>query len=363
MKKKLFIAATRQNDGKTTVALGLILNLMNVFPKIGFIKPIGQRYLFEEGYKVDEDSVLMEKVCNFPISLKDLNPIAVESGFTEKYILNPNPQDLTKQIKSSFEHVASYSDLIIIEGTGHAGVGSVFDHSNAYVAKLLDAKVLLISSGGIGRPIDEIVLNKSLFDKKKSNFLGVIINKVLKKKYERISDIVKNGLRRKGINTLGIIPYEKILSSPTMEKVSGELKLDFIAGEENKSNLIKKIVVGAMEPHEALDYIEEGSLVITPGDREDLILTAIGAHMIGKGSSQNIAGLLLSGGLVPHKKILEMIKRQAIPTLIAPQDTYIVASKLHDLTIKIRPEDKDKIELIKEIVREYVEIDKIIESL
>ena len=76
--KKIFIAATSQNDGKTTIALGLILNLKEHFPNIGFIKPIGQRYLLEEGIKVDEDSVLIEKVCNFTIPLKDLNPIAVE---------------------------------------------------------------------------------------------------------------------------------------------------------------------------------------------------------------------------------------------------------------------------------------------
>ena len=59
--KKLFLAATKQNDGKTTIALGLIFNLKERFKRIGFIKPIGQRYLEEEGEKVDEDSVLIEK--------------------------------------------------------------------------------------------------------------------------------------------------------------------------------------------------------------------------------------------------------------------------------------------------------------
>lgn len=358
--KKLFIAATRQNDGKTTIALGLILNLFKQFARIGFIKPIGQRYLIEDSCKIDEDSLLMEKICSFPIKLKDLNPVAVESGFTEKYILSPNPDAIREQIMNSFKRVSEISDLVIIEGTGHAGVGSVFDHSNAYVAKILGAKVLLISSGGIGRPIDEIVLNKALFDQEGADFLGVIINKVRKEKYDKVSNVVRKGLERKGILTLGVMPYEPLLSYPSMSKISEELGLSFLAGEENKDNIIKKIIVGAMEPHMALDYVEEATLIITPGDREDLILAAIGCHVIGEYGLPHIAGLLLTGGLKPHPKILEMLRQRSIPTLIASQDTYRVASMVHELTVKLRPQDKEKIELVKKLVAEYIDIEKII---
>ncbi len=75
--KKIFIAATKQNDGKTTVSLGLISNLKDRFGKVAFIKPIGQRYLEEEGQKIDEDSLLIEEVCGIRCGLKDMSPIAV----------------------------------------------------------------------------------------------------------------------------------------------------------------------------------------------------------------------------------------------------------------------------------------------
>ena len=360
--KKLFIAATRQNDGKTTIALGLILNLKEHFPKIGFIKPIGQRYLVEEGYKVDEDSVLIEKVCNFTVPLKDLNPVAVERGFTERYIQNPDPEKISAQIMESFERITTNSDLVIIEGTGHAGVGSVFDHSNARVAKMLAAKVILISSGGIGRPIDEIILNRALFEKENAHCLGVIINKVLKDKYEKIAKIVKLGLKRHNINELGIIPYNPILSAPTIEQISEEMQLPFLAGEDKKSNLVEKIIIGAMEPHEALKYIHKNTLVVTPGDREDIILAAIGSHLISDTDSQaSIAGILLTGGIVPDNRILNMIKKVRIPLLISEDDTYSTVSKLHDLSVKLRPCDVDKIKLIKEMVAQYVDIPRILE--
>jgi hypothetical protein len=107
----------------------------------------------------------------------------VERGFTEQFIRNPRKERLTNQIKECFSRVAKDKDLVVIEETGHAAVGSVFDHSNAFVAKILGAKAILISSGGIGRPIDEIMLNKSLFEKEGIELLGVIINKVLPEKF------------------------------------------------------------------------------------------------------------------------------------------------------------------------------------
>ena len=220
--KRIFIAATKQNDGKTTVSLGLIRNFQEKFKKVGFIKPIGQRYLEEEGLKIDEDSWLIEEVCGIKCGLKDMSPIAVEKGFTEKYIIKPDKKPITSQIREAFGHVSRKQNLVVIEGTGHAGVGSVFDHSNATVAKLLGSKVIIISSGGIGRPIDEILLNKSLFEKEGVKVLGAIVNKVLPEKFDKINRLVRQGLKRKGVDVLGVVPYNPLLASPTMEQILEE---------------------------------------------------------------------------------------------------------------------------------------------
>ena len=166
MQKRIFVAATRQNDGKTTISLGLIRAFKRRFRNVGFIKPVGQRYVFEHGYKVDEDSVLIEKVCGMRCSIKDMSPVAIDKGFTENYIKRGDRRKLVDSIISSFERIAKRKDLVVIEGTGHAGVGSIFDLSNAKVANLLDAKVILVTSGGIGKPMDEIELNMALLRRK-----------------------------------------------------------------------------------------------------------------------------------------------------------------------------------------------------
>jgi len=153
MPKRLFVAATRQNEGKTTTSLGLIAALLKRGLKVGFIKPVGQRYVKHEGMKVDEDALLVEQVCGVDCRLGDMSPVAVERDFTRKYIDGQADQrGLRSRIVDSYSRVAVDKDVVVIEGTGHAGVGSVFGLSNAVVAKTLDAKAIVISSGGIGRP-------------------------------------------------------------------------------------------------------------------------------------------------------------------------------------------------------------------
>jgi len=364
--KRIFIAATKQNDGKTTVSLGLICNFKDKFKKVSFIKPIGQRYLEEEGIKVDEDSVLIEKVASVSQlkgGLKDMSPVAVEKGFTERYINSPDKISITKQIKNSFHRISKGQDLVIIEGTGHAGVGSVFDHSNATVAKLLGSKVIIISSGGIGRPIDEIVLNKALFEKEGVKVLGVIINKVLRDKFDKINPLVRKGLERKGINVLGVIPYNPMLSRPTIEQILEETDYQLLCGRDYLERSISQIIVGAMEPQDAIKYIVDDSLMITPGDRQDIIMTVLSCYRQTDQKKLKVSGMVLSGGITPEQPIMNLLNKAQIPVLLAKTDTYGVATSIHDLTVKIRPQDTDKINSVIKLIKDNVDLDKILRGI
>ncbi|MFH0856181.1 MAG: AAA family ATPase [Candidatus Omnitrophota bacterium] len=361
--RKIFIAATEQNDGKTTVSLGLIRNFQGIFKKVGFIKPIGQRYLEEEGLKIDEDSVLIEEVCGIKCGLKDMSPIAVEKGFTEKYIIRPDKQAISRQIKDSFRRVSKGQNLVIVEGTGHAGVGSVFDHSNAAVAKLIGSKAILISSGGVGRPIDEIILNKALFEREGVKLLGVIINKVLADKFDRISNLVRRGLKRKGVDVLGVVPYNPMLSRPTIEQILEEMDFELLCGEEYLESSVSQVIVGAMEPHDAVKYIQEGSLMITPGDREDMIMTVLSCFSDKGGKRLKVSGIVFSGGITPEQPIMNLLYKAGIPVLKAKSDTYDVATSIHDLTVKIRPRDAEKIDAIVRLIKDNVDLDKILSGM
>lgn len=364
MKDRIFIAATRQNDGKTTISLGLINVLRKKFKSIGFIKPVGQRYVLEQGYKADEDSVLIERVCGMKACLKDMSPIAIEKGFTENYIRKGGHEALVDDIVKSFERISKGKELVIIEGTGHAGVGSVFDLSNARVAKLLNAKVILVTAGGIGRPIDEIVLNMALFEKEKVEVIGVIVNKVLLSKYEKIKQVIHLGLKKRNIDVFGVIPYTNSLSISTIQNILEETSIELISKKVGLRNKVQKILIGAMEPHDALDYIVDGSLLITPGDREDMLMTVLSAHLLKKPKKNiSISGIILTGGIVPNQKIMTLIENADIPVLLSKKHTYAAAAEVHDLAIKIRPADKEKTAIVTELVEKYVNIEAILAKL
>src|SRR5437773_4959171 len=103
---RVFIAATRQNDGKTTTSLGLIAALQRHYPRVGYIKPVGQRFVEIEEQKIDEDTVLMDAVYRLNCPLLAMNPIAVEPDFTRKYLESSNKDALVKKIQQAFDRVA-----------------------------------------------------------------------------------------------------------------------------------------------------------------------------------------------------------------------------------------------------------------
>lgn len=356
MAKNIFIAATRQNDGKTVVSIGLVLSLCRRLGDLGFIKPVGQKYLLVNNVKVDKDAVLMRRFCGFDtIDLKDLNPVAVEESFTRRYLEAPDPGELAARIRASYDKIARDRDFVVIEGTGHAGVGSVFDMNNAQVARLLDAPAVIISIGGIGRPLDEIALNLALFRKKGVEVKGVIINKVLPAKKNVVEKYLSIGLKRMGVRLLGVIPHDPRLMKPNIYQICDCVKGKVLSGEGKFHQKVGNVVIGAMTPRHALDYFKPDSLLVTPGDREDLILAAITSHAI-----KEVIGVVLTGSLYPHKSILDLLRKFDIPAIIAAADTYETTSSIRELVVKITEKDEDKIELARQMVEENVDIDALI---
>jgi len=361
--KNVFLSAINQNAGKTTIALGLYQLLKERGLNVAFMKPVGQQYVTVNRLNVDKDSYLIGEVYHCWKKFKEMSPITVGRGFTEEYIFHPRKDFLQKEILRSFEALGHKKNMMIIEGTGHAGVGSVFDFSNADVAHLLGSKVIIVSQGGIGRSIDEIMLNKALFDLKDVDVLGVIVNKVLADKYQKIKKAVGHGLKNKNIRLLGVIPMDPILSSPTVEQIMEQLGLKLLCGKQNLSQHVGHTIVAAMEPHNMITYLKDGTLVITSGDRLDNILALISAHLLSQKKRFKIAGIILTGGLLPHPRIIDLLRKSKIPVLLSGQDTYRVAAKIETLTCKIEKSDKDKIAEAKWLVKKYVDVDMILKYL
>jgi BioD-like phosphotransacetylase family protein len=176
-----------------------------------------------------------------------------------------------------------------------------------------------------------------------------------------VSDFARRGLKRKNLELLGVLPYEQILCKPSMELIRDELHAELLNAPHTLHSLVHDVVVGAMSAQNAMQFFRRGVLIITPGDREDILLAA--GAMTGPQSDEKMAGIVLTGGLRPGASVLKALQAMPVPVLLAKADSYEVASQVHNLIVKTRPADAEKISLIRDIVAQNVNLKKILQAL
>lgn len=371
--RQLYLAATGMNRGKTTFALGLVAALLERGLATGFIKPVGQRYAIVDGVPADEDAILVRSVFGMEAPLAQMSPVHIPRGFTKAFINGDVVDDLPTRIRTAHRAATSGHEVLLIEGTGHAGVGSVVGLSNAEVAALLGAPALIISEGGVGRPIDEIVLNHALFARRGVRVAGAIVNKVDADADPTLPGILRAGLARHGIELLGTLPYRPILSNPTLSMLVGQMPGEVLHPGDDPERVIEHVAIGAMQPHHVLERVGPGSLLIVPGDRDDVIHAMIAADRQGRAFRRpwgrqsrrpgrtELAGLVFTGGYAPRRRALDAIRQSGLFAFLVQEDTYQAASKVHDLLVKTHPADRDKIAEIKRLVADHIDMDLLLE--
>jgi BioD-like phosphotransacetylase family protein len=177
-----------------------------------------------------------------------------------------------------------------------------------------------------------------------------------------LTDFARKGLKKIGVELLGVLPRLEELENPTLSQICNQIEARFINGGQNRDRPVTKVIIGAMSSRHAMDYFKPGTLVITPGDREDLILAALSSSAL-VAPNEGLAGIILADDLHPHYNVLEMIRRTQMPVMVVPLDSYSVASRIHDLTIKTRAADTNKVETIRNLVRSHLDIDKILKRI
>jgi BioD-like phosphotransacetylase family protein len=360
--KRVYLAATGQNRGKTTTSLGLLASIRERDLAVGFVKPVGQRYLVIDGTRADEDAVLMSEVFGLPDALDDMSPVTLPRGFTTDFIMGRVDDDLEALIRGADERIGRDKDVVVFEGTGHAGVGAVVGVSNAKVAGMLDAPVIIVSEGGIGRPIDEIVLNAALFADHGARILGAVVNKVDIESHPHLPEVLARGLAQHGIDLLGCIPYSDLLANPSLELIATHLDGELIAGEATPGRTIGWTAIGAMQADHAVGFLRERTLVITPGDREDLLLAAVRANRTSAPRTL-VIGVILTGGFRPSDDVLAELQGAGIFTYLVGTDTYRTAQAVDEILVKTHASDTEKIATIIELVGGSLDVDALLERL
>ncbi len=359
--RRVFLAATGQNRGKTTMSLGLLAAIRDRGLRLGFVKPVGQRYLVVDGTRADEDAVLMSELFALPDALNDMSPVTLPRHFTTDYVMGRIAGDLGPQVQLAFDRVARDKDVVVVEGTGHAGVGAVVGLSNAQAASMLDAPVIIVSEGGIGRPIDEIVLNHALFAAEGVDVRGAVVNKVDVDSHPHLPEVLARGLAQHDIELLGCIPYSELLANPSLELIATHLDGELLSGEAAPNRIIGWVAIGAMQATHAVELLRDRTLLITPGDREDLIEAAITVNR--ETSTTKVAGLVLTGGFRPAASALESLRAAGLFASLVGTDTFRAAQAVEQILVKTHSGDTEKIETIIELVGGSIDTDALLARL
>jgi len=159
------------------------------------------------------------------------------------------------------------------------------------------------------------------------------------------------------------IPFNPMLSYPTVKQILEETNFQLLCGKDHLESYISRVVVGAMRPANAVRFIVNDSLLIMAGDSDEMLKAALSLYREEDKARRKLSGIILSGGFAPDKELIDLLAEAQIPVLVAPIDTYSVVSIIHDLTVKIRPENKTKIDTAVKLIKDYVDLDQIVKGI
>jgi len=359
MCKKLFIAATGQNCGKTTMSVSLMHLARKKYARVGFVKPIGPKIEMFGDRMVDMDAVLMAKAYGLEANIALMSPVALHKDFTREFLAGKiDPKSLEDAVISAVAELEKQYDFLIIEGAGHAGVGSIIGLNNARVAHLLQAPIMIVTGSGIGSVVDSLRLNLALFEREKADVRLAIINKVRADKRNLIIDLLGQAFADSPLKITGGFNYSPILANPTLGHISRLLGLPLKASPEERSRIIHNIQLGAASSQRVVDSLLDSTLLVVTGSRDELLVTISSLYHI-PAYREKIAGLIITGHAQVSRISQQIVEDSGIPYIRVHQTTADVYTALSDDVAKITVEDQEKLNWIKAHAEQEMDFDLI----
>lgn len=367
--KTIYVAATGQHVGKTTSTLGLVANLNAKGFNAGYCKPVGQEFLNIDGLIADKDAFLFSRFIGFDIHPEWHSPVVLARGATKKYIEDPDHFQFEDQILRADQDLKKQYDFVVYEGTGHPGVGSVVDLSNARVAKLLNAGVIMIVEGGVGKTIDRLSMSLALFREEGVPILGVIINKVKVEKMEDIRYFLEKKLGQMEIPLLGLLPYDQTLSFPIMATINQAIKGKVIMNPDMLNNRVEDILAGSLVHIEEFNSFSNKLLVVSYRRLGEAIEKIKRISEIKNLKESPLSGIIVTGdghhAHVYNESELDIpyFRENKIPIITTALDTYGSVVKISRIEVKINSRTPWKVQRAIELIKEHVNFDLLMEKI
>ncbi len=360
MARKIFIGATGQNSGKTTTSVSLMYLARKKYERVGFIKPLGPKPTTLRGIALDRDAALMAQVFGLQKDIRFMSPVVVYPDTTRRFIDGEFPlAELEERIMKAATELEKRCDFLIIEGSGHPGVGSVMKLSNARIARMLDAPILMVTGGGVGSVVDTVSMNLALFRQEGAEVRALLANKLITVKRESTIDYLQRAFADEPFQVLGGFDYQPILANPTLRRISQMLDLPLIGNRRDMGRIIHHVQIGAASTQRVTELLRPSSLLIVTSSRDELLVTLANLYQMPEYRSR-IVGLVIPG-IIPVSTITQRIlERSNIPYLRTLNHT---TAELHRIITedvsKITSDDTEKLELLRALAEKRLDFETI----
>lgn len=351
----LYISSIDRWSGKTTIALAIADSIKRKGKSVAPLKPFS--IIEPKPEKTVDESILA--ICDHVKVSEDFSklcPILLKSQlwYTD-YVQKYTRDDIINRIVESHKYLTGKYETVLVIGYKsifHKILGKI---TELEIAKILNSKLLLVV-----KPNHEDVLGDviSAYEYAKNNnveVIGVVFNMVKHHMLQKVRNDWTSILENIGLKVLGVVPEIPELYNPTIKDLVEELEAKVLTCEDKLNQTFETILIGAMTPETALRYMRAtpGKLVITGGDRADLIMAAL---------ETDTRAIILTGGVYPSARLLAKAEEKGVPVLIVNYDTFTTVSKILSISGKLKPGDR-RIEIVINKLRDYVNLDEIIRSL
>lgn len=359
MCKKIFVGATGQHYGKTTVSLSLMHLAAKKYSRVGFVKPIGPKCVEYGGLRMDVDAAMVSSVFHLERDARLMSPLPLEPGSTRRYLDGEIPCDYPRRVVlEAVAELERKNDFLVIEGTGHTGVGSVFGIDNASVAAMVDAPMLLVTGAGIGSVIDEVRLNLALCREAGARVGCIMLNKLAPAKRETTLGYVRKAFARDDLMVGTAFDFLPVLADPTLQHVSQLLGLPLMGDRSESSRICHTIQLGVASSQRVIDLLGESTLLVVNSSRDELVVTASSLHHIPE-FKRRLAGLVICGRAPISAITQQILEDSNIPYFRVRDISAEVFIRLREHVSKIGPDDRQKIELINAMAERCIDFDAI----
>lgn len=353
MTRTVLIAGTEDSTGKTAIALALARIAKERGDSVGYMKPKGTRLQSNVGKTIDEDPMLARELLELESEMHELEPIVYSPTFIEEAIRGrEDPAALRETVREHFEELAADRELMLVEGAGSLDTGGIVDLTDADVAELLDARVVLVAPfEDVGDVDGVLAATEGLGDR----LFGVVFNAVADAAFDGLEADVIPFLEDRGVSVLGALPRTRELAGVTVDGLADELGAELLTSAPTDA-FVDRFLVGAMGGDSALRHFRRtrNAALITGGDRSDVQTVALEAS--------GVKCLVLTGGIRPSSAVVGTAEERGVPIMVVQSDTLSTIDRAEDVIRRGRTRDAETVERMRGLLSEHADVESMLDG-